>query len=52
MPRSAIMITRSLKLNLKLVNQADTENDDLSVEMPPGEQCLDRNELPHPAHDP
>src|SRR5262249_55457568 len=28
---------------------ANTEDDDLSVEMPPGEQCLDRKEPTHPA---
>ena len=43
------MITRSLKLNLKLVYQTDTDNNNLAVEMSPGEQSLGRNEPSHPA---
>src|SRR5215471_21305284 len=47
MPRSAIMMTKSLKLNLKLLLPADTQDDDLSVEMPSLEQCYDWNKPLH-----
>src|SRR5215471_11834972 len=47
MPRSAIMMTKSLKLNLKLLLPADTQDDDLSIEMPSLEQCFDWNKPLH-----
>jgi hypothetical protein len=46
MPRSAIMITRSLKLNVKLV-PADTKDADPSIEMPSVEQCFEQTRPTH-----
>jgi hypothetical protein len=51
--RSAIMITRSRRLGLKLVYQAthnlpgDTQDDDLPLEVPSFEQIFDRYEPSH-----
>ena len=46
-PRSAIMITRSRKLSLKLVYQLHAQNGNLSVEVTSFEQILDRDERVH-----
>ena len=43
------MITKSLKLNLKVVLPGDTQDDNLSVEMPTLKQYCDRNERLHSA---
>jgi hypothetical protein len=47
MPRSAIMMTKSLKLNLKLVYQLTSQDDDLSIEVPSLEQRFDSSKPLH-----
>jgi hypothetical protein len=48
-PRSAIIDHQVSEAQFETGIPADTEDDDLSVEMPPGEQRLDRKEPTHPA---
>jgi hypothetical protein len=48
MPRSAIIWTRSRKLEFKCDVPSHTQNDDLLVKMPPLEQILCRGRFRHP----